>query len=190
MSPYPDFIIENEIDYNTRIWRLVLDQNKKFVTKIACTGASFPVSVPLGSAFNFEHDKPFNQNNESLAINFKCFGFCYNDDILIHEFNKAVGIFNPDMNEGIFSYTGKTYKPGNIDQMMQKIPAQSIALFNNRGYPRINPGSYELEWYVTKQIYEDVMSGYLKHMNALDSYTNQTENNIRRYGTSEPSQGD
>jgi hypothetical protein len=40
--PYPDALIANEIDYMTRIYRLVLDPSRRFVTKIACTGASYP----------------------------------------------------------------------------------------------------------------------------------------------------
>ena len=45
LNPYMDMIVENEIDYNTRIYRLVMDQQKRYVTYIAATGASLTNGV-------------------------------------------------------------------------------------------------------------------------------------------------
>lgn len=156
MSPYPDFIVNNEIDYNTRIYRLILDKNKRFVQKIGCTGASYPVSVPLGSAFNYDHDKVLNQSNDQISINFRSFGFCYNDDIIVHEFNKAVSIFNRNM------------RPEYINSNMRKIPAEGLRIFNNKGYPRIDPSSYELTWYVAQDEYARVVTSFERHQDALN----------------------
>lgn len=155
MVPYPDFLVKNEIDYNTRIWRLVLDKNKRYVQKIGCTGAAFPIEVPMGDAFNYESDTPMNNSNDRIAIRFKCMGACYQDDILVYEFNKAVGIFNPSMLE-------KNYQSN-----MQKIPVEALQVFNNRGYPRIDPDTYELCWYVDRSEYHRVMNAYDKHMTSL-----------------------
>ncbi len=175
LSPYPDFITNNEIDYNTRIYRLILDKNKKYVQKIGAVGACYPISVPLGGAYNFEHDVPFNQSNENISINFRCYGYTYNDDIVIKEFNEAVNIFNPSMRD---SY---------INSNMQKIPPEGLALFNNRGYPRINPRTYELEWYVSKDQYvrligeydrsSDVLNQSIQEPRTLDySFDNSSDN--------------
>lgn len=134
-SPYPDMILHREIDYNTRIWRLVLDSTKNIVTFISSTIA-YPVSLPTGSISNYERDKPFNMSNQTFSINFDCFGYEIMDPILIHEFNASVCIFNPAMlNE---------YRDSN----MVKIPALYLKSLNSRGYPRINPITRELEWYV------------------------------------------
>jgi hypothetical protein len=157
MSPYPDFIVKNEIDYNTRIYRLVLDKNKKYVQKIACTGAAQPISVPMGSAFNFEHDKPMNISNENISINFRCFGYCYNDDIIVHEFNKTVGVFNEHMRD--------SYRNSN----MVKIPSEALSIFNGKGYPRINQTTYELEWYVDQGLYSQLVGNYERHTGAVKS---------------------
>ncbi len=141
MSPYPDMIIENEIDYNTRIYRLVMDKSNTFVRKILATGASFPITLPLGNFFDYTSDSPTNSEIYDFTIRFRCMGITYQDDILIHEFNKIVEIFNPSM------------RPNNIATDMIKVPKSLLVIFNNRGYPRINPATYELEWYVSKQIY-------------------------------------
>lgn len=157
MIPYPDFIARREIDYNTRIWRLVLDKNKRFVTKIGCTGASYPRNSPLGGAFDFTHDRPVNSNNDTINIQFQSFGAIYNDPILIYQFNKLVGIFNPSMRD---SGSGP-------DTSMVQIPFIELQLFNNLGYPRIDPASMELQWYVNKDQYAKIKSIYSRTTKAL-----------------------
>ncbi len=146
MVPYPDFIIENELDYNTRIYRLVLDQTRTYVKKIAATGASFPISVPMGGFFDYDKDKPYNDQNKDFTIRFRCNGVTYQDDILINEFNSTVIIFNQGMSDI------------NRNNSMIKVNKNLLAYFNNRGYPRINPDTYELEWYVPADLFNNKLN--------------------------------
>jgi hypothetical protein len=154
LMPYTDFITANEIDYQTRIWRLVLDERKKKVQKIACTGASFPTSLPVGSSFDYNIEKPYNDQNSDISIRFQCVGFQYQDDILIKEFNDTVQIFHNGMREE------------NIGTSMEAIPIEMLRIFNNRGYPRIDPDTYELDWFVSR-------SEYNKKINAMRSFNNK-----------------
>lgn len=147
MSPYADMIIENEIDYNTRIYRLVMDKSNKYVRKILATGASFPITLPLGNFFDFTSDSPTNSEIYDFTIRFRCMGITYQDDILIKEFNEVVEIFNPSM------------RPAHRSTDMVKVPSHELVMFNNRGYPRINPATYELEWYVSSATYQ-IRSSY------------------------------
>lgn len=155
MVPYPDLLVANEIDYNTRIWRLVLDKTKTFVQKIAACGAAFPISVPMAKAFDFQTDKPLNETNNEIQVQFQCIGATYNDPILVYEFNKLAGIFNPDMRNG--------KRPAN----MQKVPFSALQIFNGTGYSRIDPDTMELEWYVPKIDYVRVMEAYVKQLDAV-----------------------
>lgn len=141
MLPYFNKIIENEIDYNTRIYRLVLDSSKRYVKKIAACGAAFPISAPIGAAFNYEHERPINSSNDQISIPLRCIGAIYQDDILISEFNKTTELFNIGL------------KDANRDAQYMKIPIDALGLFNNQGYPRINQDTYELEWYVSLETY-------------------------------------
>jgi hypothetical protein len=157
LVPYPDFLVKNEVDYNTRIYRLVLDQNKRFVQKIACTGASYPINVPVGPAYNFEIENPINEANKEITIQFKSIGARYMDDLIVHDFNKVVGIFNPDMR--LEDMTKST--------VMKGIPHTDLQYFNNKGYPYIHPDTKELQWYIHKDEYEAVMVAKSKNENAL-----------------------
>lgn len=141
--PYPDVLLRNEIDYQTRIYRLVLDETKRFVTKIGACGACYPDQLPLGAAFNFESDRPINDASHQISINFKAFGAMYNDDILIDEFNRTTQMFCEGLTD--------RYR----DQYFKKLSYDEVVAFNNRGYPRINPANMELEWYVTKEDYAE-----------------------------------
>lgn len=159
MVPYPDFIALNTIDYQTRIYRLVMDKNKQFVQKIACSGATIPKSNPSGASFNFESDRPLNQTNDRLAIQLQCTGFCYNDPIIIDEFNTAVGIFNPDM---------QNLREGAEPTGHVRLQPSELQLFNSAGYPYIDPDTYELHWYVSMSMYKSRMAGFNRVAQALN----------------------
>jgi hypothetical protein len=150
MSPYIDFITENEIDYNTRIYRIVLDESKLFVKKIAATGASYPINVPTGKIFDFSDAQVYNDQNRDINIRFKSVGAMYNDDILIREFNLTSAIFSKAVRDKL---------DGRANNLV-KIPIGLLDVFNNRGIPLINESTLELEWWINKNslTYKNVMS--------------------------------
>lgn len=135
MVPYPDMIIENEIDYQTRIWRIVLDSTKRFVKKIGCANVAFPMASPLGASFNYSKETPYINENDQISIPFRCMGAEYNDPILYHEFNATVIAFNASM----IDPANKGYR---------KLTQYDKAAYNYEGYPRINLETLEMEWWV------------------------------------------
>lgn len=156
LLPYPDMIIANQYDYNTRIYRLVLDPSKRFVQRIAACGAAVPAAVPIGGIFDYSSEKPYNDVNAEIAIPFRCMGAIYNDDILIWSFNKTVQTFNQQMIDG----TRET--------AMVPIPQEYLTLFNNRGYPFIDPQTYELQWWINKESFERKKAAFKETMNSYD----------------------
>lgn len=142
MVPKMDMLIEKEIDYMTRIYRLVLDPTKQKVQKIGCCGVAFPTNAPIGAAFDYENGTPLNMSNAQISITFQAIGFEAQDHILVEEFNKVGTMFNDQMKDGV------------RERSMRKVPVQYLSIFNNRGYPRINPDTYELEWWVSADFYK------------------------------------
>lgn len=148
MVPYPDAILYNEIDYNTCIWRLVLDVTRTKVQKIARVGAAFPTSSPLGNAFNFNTDRTVSEENDQLSVQFQCNGVMYNDPLSVHMFNDLVGLFNPNM---LPSIPGDHSSPvvGVVQGTYERI--MHIDLVNRHNYHlyfKINPATTELELYL------------------------------------------
>lgn len=142
LIPYGSSLYQNEMDYNTRIYRLILDPTKRYVQHILSTGASFPLNAPVGALGNFDTAQPFNESGDNVNIRFQCIGMDYNDPIQYTEFNAAVELMNPGM--------GDAYR----DNYYIKIPYAILSFFNMRGYPRINTKTSELEWYVSYSMFQ------------------------------------
>jgi len=140
MNPYWDFVMENELDYNTRIYRLLTDSKWEYLTYIAATGASIPSLPSTGKIFDFNKDKPYSEQTREVNIRFKSDGVDYNDDILIYEFNKVHTYFNPGY---------KKYMMGD-NNAMEEIPNELKSILNFRGYPYIDPKSYKIKWLLNK----------------------------------------
>lgn len=157
LTPYIDYLMENALDYTTRIYRLVMDETKTYVRKIAATGGSFPVSLPIGSFMDFNKDRVFNDQNKNITIRFQCIGAQYLDDILIKEFNETTKIFNPSMAyvEEADRSTDDLSEAGGLIS----VPREMLTYFNHRGYPWINPDNYKLEWWIPKDVYNAKVDG-------------------------------
>lgn len=146
LVPYLDYVTTNTMDWCSRIYRLTLDQQKNTVTKIFCTGYCYPISNPTGSFADFNKETPYNEQNKDITIRFQCHGFEALDDILIFEFNKTVEIFNPSMKDDSREYD------------MRMLDKLQLPYFNNRGYPHINPNTYQLEWWVPVDLFNNRIS--------------------------------
>lgn len=176
LNPYIDMVTENEIDYNTRIYRIVLDQQKRYVRYIAATGASFPINVPTGNLFDYNTDTPYNTANSEINIRFRSLGFTAFEDILKLEFNKTTAIFNPDIAKIVkYDLEDKTDITRTRDDgsVVYRIPGTKYvklphylsmsadsSAFNNsffnvnhRALPYINLNTNELEWWVDETIF-------------------------------------
>lgn len=156
LTPYTNNLFENTIDYQTRIWRIILDPSKKWVQKIAATGPAFPIDVPMGARFNYEIDTPINRADQ-IPITFRCIGAEYIDDILIHEFNETVCTGNTDMKDVDIHGNG-----------LVQVTTEYIQLFNHFGYPRIDPNTYELQWWVYQTDFEQRAGEMFETMNRGD----------------------
>lgn len=157
--PHMDSVIENEKDYETRIYRLMLDPSRQYVQRIAACGSAFPAAPSLGQAFNYNIDKPYVEDMaSSIQVPFQCTGVDYQDPITIEEFNFLSEVFNPDLQEG------------NRNTRMVEVPKRHLARFSNRGYFRINNQSSKLEVWVDRDEYHDTVN----RSRAIDNTTAPT----------------
>jgi len=77
----------------------------------------------------------------NMDVQFQCNGSFFNDDLLFYQFNTTVQLANPSMQD-------KSREKEYI-----KLDPSETKLFNYYGYPRINPITSELEWWVRKEDY-------------------------------------
>lgn len=145
MEPHFHCSIENEIDYQTRIYRLTMDSSKTYVTDIAACGAAFPTASNVAAKFDFSRETIYNDNNDMVSIPFQAIGAIYKDPILMAEFNMVVQTFNFEMHDAI---RVKAYR---------LLAPNEVTLFNHFGYPRINLDTGRLEWWVHISDYAAIM---------------------------------
>lgn len=145
--PYPDNMFENRIDYQSRIYRIVLNADFTHVQKIAACGAAFPMASPLGAAFNYSSDGEYNEENDQLSIPFRCIGANYLDPILIKEFNATVAWKNRSMADG--NRTAAMTKVSMIRDYgyYGEIGGTLLNTMSHKLYPRIDPYTLEFEWW-------------------------------------------
>lgn len=161
INPYPENIIENRYDYNTRITHLVMDPSRRFVTKIAVGHGAFPNNVPMGANFNFSGEQTYVQSTEQVNINFTVNGAEYNDPILIDEFNRIVAAFNPSLKIESFTEFGdltiaNPFGITNPDGYI-KLRGDELKAGNYLGTPLIHPTTNELFWFVTQEEYDQIV---------------------------------
>lgn len=136
LVPYPKNAMEMRIDYQSRIYRLIMDETKRYVTAIACCGAAYPVSCPIGALFNYESDRPINQNLDQFTINFSATVFYALDPIIVDMFNRTVVKQCPTM------------APKTRATHFKQIPYTELENFNFAGFPYINDTNMELTWWI------------------------------------------
>lgn len=153
MDPRPELLLENEVDYMTRCYRFIMDPSRTYILKAAACGAAFPTANSLGAHFNFNSDKPFNRDVDQISVSFQCMGAAYYDPIILYEFNRVVSMFNPAMDALINNSSARM-------SAYVYIPPKYRLLFNSARfkYPRVNTLTSELEWWVRKDIYDEIMN--------------------------------
>ena len=146
LSPYFDYLFNNRRDFDTRLYRIVLDQNKDFVTKIMATGPGFPVSCSIGMFGDFNRATPFSEQTNEISINFKTVGSFFIDPLIISHFNTTVKTFNPSM------------KDEKRFGSMVKLSKFEYPTFRHRCYPRIDEATMAFEWWAKRSVYDDLFS--------------------------------
>lgn len=152
-------LVQHEINYQSRIYRVLMDPTNRFVTKIGAAVAAFPVNDTLGSTMNVDTANTLIDSNDQINVQFQCVGAQYLDPILIEEFNTTVAMFNPDMVPE--DNNSDVYRPVGY-QSLARIHPSEMDQFNYYGYPYINPQTRELNWYVDINDYNRILeeSGY------------------------------
>lgn len=154
MLPHDDSLQEQEKDYETAIYRLIVSPDWEYVHKIGRTIA-FPVSVPTGASFNYDHERPRVSDGDQINVEFRCQGAEYNDPVLIDEFNDVVAEFNPMM--GRLVKTSKGY--GDPTGGLLRISKEDRKFLNFYGYPHIDPEDGRLSWFIDAGIYRILTNG-------------------------------
>lgn len=146
VDPWPQMIRYNAIDYQTRIWRLMLDPTRQYVEEVTSCSASWPLTNPLGVRANKNDDSPVNRELDVLNHTFSTMGAHYFDPLHVDEFNNSIKIFNRDFES--VTAMNKAYR---------KLYPNEYKLFSYRAIPRINPLDSKMEWWVSREVHRAML---------------------------------
>jgi len=163
IAAYPQPRIQRYIDYQTRIYRFVMDHSKRKILKWANCGVAFPTTNTDADSMDFDRSKVYNENLGRIDQNFMCTGAEYNDPITLYEFNATVEIMNPSMRGG----------EEKRKQRMVKLSQSDKMYMNFLAYPYINLATNELEWWAFKNVYDYIKGrlGELRYGNNILEYS-------------------
>ena len=173
-APFPVLLLNDEIDYASRMYRIILDRSRRFLQNIYCTGYMFPTTNPDGAKSGFDRKDTFRADNNKVSITFHCIGAEKDRPISLLEFNKVVTMFNPDMID-----KSNMVK---LDQSKSTVPFNLQALFNWESYPYINLETYEFEWWTPKNTFDariNAVTEILKSVNYPLQTNEKTSNNSK-----------
>lgn len=173
IRPYAKMIAMRMLDYMMRAYSFTLDGTMKYITHYACTGAMFPTNLPSGIPHNYDYQENIKSGLDQISISWQCTGARYNDNRILLDFNKLVGMFNRDLElipDRHPSFKGKKVKTitdngedniplgnnGNNDSKDArwiKLTHAEKRAANLHAYPLINMVTKELEWWVHRNDY-------------------------------------
>lgn len=140
-------IVSRRVNYQTRIWRIVLDDNRTHVTRIGCAHGARPLVTDIGRVFDYSSERPYAEAS-NVTTQFACFGAEYNDPILIREFNLTSTWFLPSLRDE--TRRGQQYV---------KLDPVEWTMFGG-AYPLIDEETNEMQWWVTKERYDATLEYY------------------------------
>lgn len=150
MVSWPNMRANRWLDYVFRIYRVVLDETKRYVTKIACTGYCMLEASPEGAIFNQTSEEVQSADNAEISIPIKCYGVRYNDPQIINDFNATVMYACPSM------------KDNRREADMVLLNEEEVVIMSNYAYPRVtHPTSASrsrLEWWAKYDDYNSIMA--------------------------------
>lgn len=137
MEPYPEALIQNYRDYDTRIYHMVLNKDMRSIEGIYCNAYSWPNSFPSGafSSIDKTRNSLLGQGQDELDINFPSVGFRYNNVRVAAMFNQTTTYFNPRMDPKV---RGQHYR---------KLKFSEYQSEGTSSYPWINLDTMELEYW-------------------------------------------
>lgn len=147
MDPYPIMMARNIIDYQTRIYRLVLDPTRTFVEEIVSCYACFPLSNNAGTRANYNQAEVVNRDVDLYNQTFQAIGATYYDPVSLYEFNTAsTALMAADFRD-----------PKVRESKFRCLYPVEYKAFSYRAYPWIDPETSRLLWWVTKETHLEIM---------------------------------
>lgn len=139
MEPYYMAMDQNYIDYDCRIYHMILNKNMRNIEGMFCNAGCVPTTFPSGafSTIDRTQDTLRGQGQDEFEINFSSVGFRFGNMRLPDMFNRTTIFFNPSMHP---SQRGGRYRKLAFEEYYNLSYRKGV-------YPWININTMELEFW-------------------------------------------
>lgn len=146
IDPHPLFIRNFTVDYQTRIYRIILDQTRTFVQEIIACGAAFPLVNNAGRRGDFNREEVVNKEVDTYSQTWQTMGAFYYDPGMMYDFNLAASMLKDGFQD-----------PETRKKNYRRLWPKEYRLFTYLAFPQINVRTSRLEWWVSNLIHQRVL---------------------------------
>lgn len=129
LSPRDTYLFGNRIDFDCRIYHLILNKDTEFLEHIFATVQSIPNTYPAGSQANIDTTQTSarGEGQDDFTVQFSSTGMRFNELGLIKAFNDHSFMYNPGL------------KPGVRDRYYRKLARNELQQYAYGAYPLLLP---------------------------------------------------
>jgi hypothetical protein len=127
--PRDKYLMGNRIDYDCRIYHLIMNKDTEYLEHIFATIQSIPSTYPAGSIANIDNTSNSlrGEGQDDFSIQFSSVGMRFNEWGLIQSFNEHQYMYNPAL------------KPGSRESNYRELKTEEYIAYGYAAYPLLLP---------------------------------------------------
>lgn len=135
VTPRDIYLLGNRIDYDCRIYHLIMNKDSEYLEHIFATVQSIPVTYPAGSisAIDNTANSLRGEGQDDFTVQFASVGMRFDEWGLIQSFNEHSFLYNPRL------------QPSTRNQYYRELTSDEYISFNYGAYPLLLPRSAEVK---------------------------------------------
>lgn len=128
-GPRDWYLLANRIDFDCRIYHLIMNKDAEFLEHIYATVQSIPTSFPAGSVANIDNTQTTlrGEGQDDFSVQFSSTGMRFDEWGLIQSFNEHTFAYNPRL------------KPAVRNQYYRELSSSEYSAYNYGAYPLLLP---------------------------------------------------
>lgn len=128
-GPRDIYLMGNRVDYDCRIYHLIMNKDSQFLEHIFATVQSIPVTYPAGSIANIDNTATSlrGEGQDDFSVRFSSVGMRMDEFGLIQAFNEHSFAYNPGL------------KPESRNRLYRELDSTEYVEYNYGAYPLLLP---------------------------------------------------
>lgn len=135
VSPRDWYLMSNRIDYDCRIYHLIMNKDSEYLEHIFATVQSIPVTYPAGSIANIDNTQSTlrGEGQDDFSVQFSSAAMRHDEWGLIQSFNEHSFLYNP------------LIKPETRNSYYRELKSSEYTSYNYGAYPLLLPRTAEVK---------------------------------------------